>query len=383
MSIGLRTAVVLVVLVFFSGTSRVARAEENTRGTCHALLVGGHPGSAVYARRYRDWLRRFHSYLTKEAGVPESDLLVISDDDGFEDRIVGGKASAETIPEAFKEMAGKVRPADQFVLIVIGHGAITVEPPTFVVRGPDPDATLFARGLDAIKARNQVVLNFTSSSGAFVRHLRGRNRVNIAANSATEGVEPVYAEFFLRGLESRRADGMGEPEAGGKDGVVTLLEAYNWATYQTALWISRLTFDQDSGSWKLDGTESVEIFERLCTGPEGVLGARRLAPGSRRDVPDEVVRIRPGRRIPYSWASRRALSEHASLEDCDEEAGISALSVAEAREAPVRQAWDVEPVEFGKPSGPDFRPLAGRKKGEPGHLARRVVLGRPRLFFER
>ena len=157
----------------------------------HALLVGGHPGSAVYARRYRDWLRRFHSYLTREAGVPEGNLLVISDDDGFEDGHVRGKASAETIPEALGEMAGKVRPADQFVLVLVGHGAITGEPPTFVVRGPDPDADVFRRGLDAIKARNQVVLNFTSSSGAFARHLRGRNRVNIAANSATEGVEPV------------------------------------------------------------------------------------------------------------------------------------------------------------------------------------------------
>ena len=384
-------------LLFPTGTTafagELASANEETGGTCHALLVGGYPGSPVYSRRYRDWLRRVHSYLTETAGVPERQVLVISDDDGSKpfsmDEIV------VSIEKALEDMAGRVRAADQFVLVLVGHGALTAVPPAFVVRGPDADAELFARGLNAIKARNQVVLNFTSSSGAFIKHIKGEDRVNIAANSSMEGIEPVYAEFFLRGLESRRADqerpgstgGMGAPGAGRADGVITLLEAYNWATYQTALWISRQNY-VEGGSWKVDGKESAEVFRKMCDGSMGTLGARRLARGSREDIPDEIVRIRPGSEIPWSWSTRRILSERASLEDCGEEVGISALSIAEAPAAAER-AWDVEaaeptePVEFKERSDADFRPLAGREKGEPGHLARRVVLGRPELFSER
>lgn len=321
-------------------------------GRCHALLIGGLPGEELFARHYRDWLTRFHAYLTRTAGVPPENVVVLSGDEAFKDPIVRGPATAESVRKALADAAAKVRPQDQFILMLVGHGVLAEEVPTLALRGPDLSARDLADGLASVPAANQVVLNFTSASGASVPVLARKDRVNVAATSPIEGNETVFAEFFLRGLESRRADGEGAPDAGAKDGTVTLLEAYNWAAREAALWISRLSVTE-SGAWRIDGKESVEVFEKLYAGPEGMPGTRRLAPESDRTKPDAPVVISPpDGQIDESWLARRVLSEHATLEDAGRDMGVSAI---------------------GKDG---YAPVAGRKEGEPGSLARRTVLGR-------
>ena len=346
-------------------------------GTCHALLVGGLPGAPVYARRYRDWLKRFHTLLTK-AGVPAKQIRVLSGDRGFEDTIVSGPATADSIRATLGNMSDVVKADDQVILVLIGHGSVADMSPTLILPGPDVRAEMMADGLNALESRRQaarrgpsqfgpkgqtatlpalgrgdVVLNLTASSGDSLKAFARKGRVNVAATSTGESNEPVFAEFFLRGIETKAADGEGAPGAGTKDGVVTLLEAYNWAAGQTAWWIVRQKL-ADPG-WRVEGKESVAVFLKLCEGAPGEPAARQLGPGSRPDAPDAQHPFRPeGGRIDDFWRGRRVITEHAMLEDCGEETGVSALR------------------------GNGYKPLAGRKPGEPGHLARRVVLGRPK-----
>jgi len=335
----------------------VAGAGATGPGQCHAVLVGAMPGEALYAQHYRDWLKRLHVYLTQAAGVPAANIVVLSGDKDFKDPIVAGLATAESVRKALADMAAKVKPQDQFVLALVGHGVSTEKPPTLVLPGPDVTVQELADGLAAIAARNQVLVNLSSAAGSGVSVLARKERVVVAANSPSEGNEPVFPEFFLRGLESKRADGEGAPAAGAKDGRVSLLEAYNWATREAALWIMRMK--KTGAEWELEGKESVEIFEKLYGTPPGAPGTQKLAAGSDRTRPDAPVQIKPlGGKIDESWISRRVLSEHAVLEDCGERDGASAL-----REA-------------------GYEPLAGRKPGEPGNLARRVVLGMADLLPE-
>jgi len=324
--------------------------------SCHALLVGAMPGGELYARRYREWLTRFQAYLTRQAGVPAAQVTVLSGDKEFRDPIVAGLATAESVRAALAALAAKVRPEDQVLLVLVGHGVVTDRSPTLVLPGPDVTAADLADGLGALAARNQVVVNLSSSSGAAVAALAAPGRVLVAATGPTEGNEPVFPEFFLRGLESKRADGEGAPAAGARDGLVTVLEAYNWAAREAALWISRLRSVAGEG-WRIDGKESVEIFEKLYGSGAGGRSPFPLAPSSDRAAPDAPVAIGPeGGKLDASWTSRRVLSEHAMLEDCGKKEGVSAV---------------------GKEG---YEPLAGTREGEPGWLARRVVLGRPDLL---
>jgi hypothetical protein len=321
------------------------------------LLVSGLPGSPVYARRYQDWVRRFHAHFTGARKVPAGNIVAVSGDPDFKDPVVKGPADAESVRKELAAMAARVKPADQFVLVLLGHGGVADPIPTLVLPGRDLAAPEIREGLDRIAAERQVVLNFAASSGAMVKPLARKGRVQVTALRPMEANEPVYPEFFLRGLESGQADGA---DGGRKDGTITLLEAYHWSARQTAYWIVRQR--KTAGppeQWKLDGRQSVEIFEKLAKGEEGQAGARRLDPASDRSAADaEPPLAPPNGVIDATWNGLRVVTEHAALEDCGEEFPGVALQ------------------------GDGFKPLAGRAAGEPGALARRVVLGRAAAFQE-
>ena len=305
-------------------------------GQCYAVLIGGISGQDVYGKWYADWLARFKTYLTQGAHLPGANVAVLS----------GKEATFEAITAAFGKFAQRAKPQDQLILFMVGHGETKDTGPTLVLAGPDPTAQQFAALLNAFPAKNQVVLNFSASSGDALKVLSAPGRVNIAATSPTELEEPVFAEFFLRGLESKRANG-------GKNEPINLLDAYNWTAQQTAYWIARwvLTSDPkatDMTTWKAGGKETVEIFKKLYSG----VPMRQLDPGSDSNAADVAVDlVPPGGEVTDEWAARRVVDEHALLEDCGQGIGVS---------------------EIGDKG---MQPILGQKPGDPGYLAAHAVLG--------
>jgi hypothetical protein len=345
-------AAVLALVVVTAGTlaqtASTAPGTQSTRpsqparpGRTFALLVGGMSGSPVYARRHQDWLKRFHALLTK-SGAKAEDIVALSGDKGV--------ATADSICKAISDLAAVVGPQDQFVLVILGHGSNSDESPAFVVTGPHLRGEALAKAMSDIRAGNQVVLNLSGCSGQFLKPLAKKGRVNISALSPDDSAEPTFAEFFLRGMESGRA-------GAGKIGTITLLEAYNWAAYQAALWISRQTATEDK-TWVVNGKESVEIFKKLCTGAEGQGGARTLDPSSDASKEDAIVEVilPTDREAAKEWGDRRIVIEHAMVEDCGLDTGLSALRGEKGHD-----------------------PIVAAKAGEEGSLAGRTVLGRPAL----
>lgn len=342
--------VLIAPCVLVAASAPVPPAAPKGTGRCHALLVGGMPGTDMHARRYRDWLTRFHAHLTKTAGVPAANVTVLSGDPNFKDSIVTGQATAAGIKKAMDDLAKKVLPEDQFILVLVGHGGTTEKSPTLVVPGDDLTIEELAGKLDGIAAGNQVVLNFAALGGDGLKLLKRAGRVNLTGASPMETSDPVYAEFFLRGLESRRADG----EGAAKDGTITLLEAYNWAARETCYWILRQTAVENA--WKLDGRESVAIFKKLYEGGKDQTGTRRLSPDSDASIPDPTPTTLPaGGKPDPALMGRRIILEHAILEDCGQEMGVS--------------AWRDK-----------YEPIRPDKEGDPGDLAGRTVLGEARLL---
>lgn len=351
------TGTILVLVLTAMTTVGAAEEEipEPAGGQCYAVIVGGLPGTEVHARRYKDWMGRFHVYLSEKMKVPAGNITVLSGSRDFMKPFVTGESTHEAIMKALKETSKKLKEEDQFVLILFGHGVLTEKPPTLVLRGQDLNAADLARELNEMTARNQVVLNLSASSGSFLPLLARKGRVNISATSLMEGNEPILAEFFLRGLESGRADGGNNPG----DGTITVLEIYNWAVDQTSQWIMRAKKYNGEEGWTINGRESVEIFEKLYSGADGAPGVRKLSSQSKRNVEDERVRLKPeGGFADETWSGRRMLSEHALLEDCGEETAVGALGVT------------------------SYEPVTAGKSGEPGHLAGQTVIGIPKLLNE-
>ena len=174
--------------------------------------------------------------------------------------------------------------------------------------------------------------------------------MNITATSPTEMNDAVYAEFFLRGLESSRA-------AAGKAGPINMLDAYNWAAQQTALWIVRWEETGDGGkadagnvAWKATGRETVEIFQKLYPNDP----ARKLDPASDAKADDAVMPLAPPNgQVSGTWLNRRVIDEHATIEDCGQPLAVSALG------------------------DKGYQAILGAQPGDPGYLARQTVLGAP------
>jgi len=309
-------------------------------GQSYALLVGGLGGQEPYNRWHKDWLARFQAYLTKEAGVPEANVRVLS----------GAAATADAVTGAIADVAKRAKPQDQFILFIVGHGEINGEQPTLTLPGPDLKARQLAAALSGVAAGSQVILNFSASSGDFLKFLVAPNRINITATSPTELQAPVLAEFFLRGLESKRADA-------DNSGVITMVEAYNWAAQQAVQWIARWqrtgqsepTDPHPVSTWQASGKEAIEIFEKLYGG----LPTRQLDPTSDRTGQDAPVEVQPPNgEATGEWQTRRVIDEHPLLEDCGEEIGVSV---------------------FGEKG---LQPVLGVKPRDPGYLAGHTILGR-------
>lgn len=300
-----------------------------------------------------------------------------------------------TVRGAFAAVAGQSRPQDQFVLVLLGHGVAVQDPAGFVLNGPDLDAAELARLLDSVPAAQQVVLNFSASSGRFLKRLAKAGRVNLCATGLRESNESVLAEFFLQALETGSADGFGVPVAGKADGAITLLEAYHRSVYDLVGWIGRQKAPYTlaeapgggkvavpRGDWVVRGKGAVALFRKLYDGPKGEPGAAVLAPESDATVDDEPVELKPveGRLTVAAWDQRRILPEHAVLEDCGVELGVSCLTpwVPKSSADSVLQ----DPAAKAAADVPGFVPLDGRKPGDPGFLAGRTVLGRPRATVE-
>lgn len=317
---------------------------------CHALLVGGEPGSPLYQRRWQDWLTRWHAQLLR-AGAAPGEVQVLSTDASFKPAFAVAPATAASVIAAVGSIAARAGREDQFVLVLMGHGTeIEGAGARLLLPGADLTAEPLAAALAAVRCRQQVVVNLSGIAGAWVGQLAAAERVTIAASSPGELPEPVFGEFLLRAFEEQRADGDG---GGPKDGAVDCLEAFTWATRESVHWIARLRYDKDSELWRLDGRDSVAVFERLFGGITGVPGARRLDPASDRAAADRVPQIQPADGvITGAWDGRRMIDEHAVLEDCGVADGVPGLG----------------------PAG--FTAFPAAERLQPGWLARRTVIGR-------
>ncbi len=334
-----------LVAICFLVLAAVARAQAPATpapGQCYAVLIGGLAGQQMYGDWYADWLARFHTYLTQTAQVPGANIIQLS----------GKDATFAAVTDAFTKLGQRANAQDQLIVFIVGHGEINGPAPTLALPGPDPTAPQVAALLNAFPAKSQVILNFGATSGDFLKYLSAPGRVNISATSPTEEEEPVFTEFFLRGLESKRA-------ANGT-GAITLLESFNWAAQQTAQWIVRWaqtntdatkSSPSESSVWKASGKETVEIFKKLYAKAP----TRKLDPTSDGNAADSPAVLEPpGGNITPDWANRRAVDEHALLEDCGQGIGVSVMT------------------DKGL-----LQPIVGLKPGDPGYLASRTVLGQP------
>lgn len=181
----------------------------------HTVVVTGLGGEAAYEQKFREHAAAVVSAAEKAAGTTAN---VIS--------LNGDTARADSVRREFKKLAGRMKADDTAVIVLIGHGTYDGDDYRFNLPGPDLTDTELARLFDELPARDQLIVNATSASGAAIeRWTKPRRVVITATKSGGERTATRFAQFWAQAVASDAADT-------NKDEIVTAAEAYAYASRQ-------------------------------------------------------------------------------------------------------------------------------------------------------
>jgi hypothetical protein len=181
----------------------------------YTMVVAGLGGEASYEQKFREQAAAVVSAAEKAAG---STANVIS--------LIGDAARAEAVRKEFKTLTSRMTANDTAVVVLIGHGTYDGEVYRFNLPGPDLTDTELARLLDTLPARDQLIINATSASGAASERWQKPRRVVITATkSGGEKTATRFAQYWAQAVASDAADT-------NKDEIVTAAEAFEYASRQ-------------------------------------------------------------------------------------------------------------------------------------------------------
>lgn len=294
-------------------------APTTQRGKLHALVIVGAPGTPMYARHYNDRAARFTDIL-RNAGATQIDVLSATKDKALH---------TGDVLQSLQQAAQSLKPEDQFVLVLMGHGAVAENSVTLMLAGPDLEMKSVAAELNKLKCRSQIVLNFSASAGDALALLGAPGRINIAGSMPGQVNDNDFAEFMLQALEKGPTD---------------LLSAYNGAAERYAKWVVRQKKPSEEGQvgWLVEGRESAQLFRKLYGEPD-VSPERKFIPSPDSEKPDDPnVPVAPD--ASPAWFGRRVVTESPAIDDTGRGAPATAMDakglkpVAPGKDSPVGAA---------------------------------------------
>jgi len=178
----------------------------------HFVILSGLGGEPAFAERFSEQAVELGQLCGKIA-AQESLVHVLQ----------GNDATQQNVKNLMERLRGEMKPGDALLLFLIGHGSYDGVDYKFNIPGPDISAAQLNQWLNAIPAKDQLVVNMTSASGASIDWLKSERRSVIAATrSGRERTITVFPEFWLEGLTDPAADT-------DKNHVITALEAFRYA----------------------------------------------------------------------------------------------------------------------------------------------------------
>ena len=200
----------------FTGTALLLAGSALLPATTHYLTVAGLGGEAEYEQRFASQAQEIDKLI--RAGNPDAKIQTL----------YGRDATKVQVENALASVAREAKPADMFILMLIGHGSFDGYDYKINLPGPDLSATELAALLDRIPTTRQLVVNMTSASGGSRSALQKPNRVVITATkSGSEKNATVFARYWVEALRDPAADT-------DKNEALSALEVFLYAEQKTA-----------------------------------------------------------------------------------------------------------------------------------------------------
>ena len=132
-----------------------------------AMILTGIGGEEAYVKQFAEWTAALRTKLVGELGFAPEKVLTLAD--GAEPGTQ--KATAENVRQTLVSLRNALKPDNQFFLFFIGHGSFDGKIAKFNLIGPDLTAGDYAQLINALPARQMVVVNMASASGEFIKPL--------------------------------------------------------------------------------------------------------------------------------------------------------------------------------------------------------------------
>jgi hypothetical protein len=210
---------VLAALLLTGFGSAPVRAQDAT----YVVVITGLSGEPRFVDSFKQWGGQIVDAAKNRFGVPVANIIYLSEDPTRDSARMTGKATRETVEQAFRTIGAKASPGDQVLIVLMGHGSQAGDIAKFSLPGPDLTAVDFGRILEPLRAQRVAFVNTASASGAFLEPLAGRNRAIVTATrSGTEQNETIFPRYFAAALSGDGADT-------DKDGRISMFEAFDFA----------------------------------------------------------------------------------------------------------------------------------------------------------
>jgi hypothetical protein len=194
----------------------------------HLLMITGAPGDEEHAKNFHKWASAIIGAAKDKGGLTDATITYLGDKPEVDAAHIKARSTKANVEQAFADLAAKAQPADEVVIVLIGHGSFDGKMGAFNIPGPDLTADDYAKLLGAIKAQRIVFVNTASASGAFLQPLAGPGRTIITSTkTGGEKNEPLFVQFF--------ADAFTDPGADAdRNGRVSMAEAFEYAKTKAA-----------------------------------------------------------------------------------------------------------------------------------------------------
>lgn len=193
----------------------------------HVLIVAGLGGAEPYRTTFPRWAAELHTGLVQRHGTPAGNVVVLAERADAHP-VVRGRSTRDDVLSALAGMAGKAGPRDRLLVLLIGHGTAQGQEARLNLPGPDLTPDDLDAALMGFPTQSIAVVHTGSASGGFVDALSGPNRIVVAATrNALERNATEFPRYFVEAVTTGGADL-------DKDGRISLLEAYEYATLEVA-----------------------------------------------------------------------------------------------------------------------------------------------------
>ena len=221
-----RTAVAVAGLV----ASSISALSGQTRapGT-HLIVVAGLGGQPEYSDLFHSQAESLVNAAMDRWGLPADRIAWLAEDPARAPDRIAGRSTAEALASEIAAAAGRAGPQDGVLIVLIGHGSGAGDESKINLPGPDLDGAGLAALLDAFPTQTVAVVNTASASGGFVAPLSGERRIVVTATRSNRERERTYfGSYFVDAFLDDGADT-------DKDGRVSLLEAFGFASHEVGL----------------------------------------------------------------------------------------------------------------------------------------------------